>query len=89
MKPIVLGKHLSDTIPIQNGKKQGDSWYPSLSNFALEYAIRMGQESQMGLKLNATHQPLFNADDSDTLWDKLKHHKEKHRSSILLVSRFF
>jgi hypothetical protein len=34
-----IGKHLSDSIPVQNGSKQGDALSPLLFNFALEYAI--------------------------------------------------
>jgi hypothetical protein len=37
---VRIGKHLSDSFPIQNGFKQGDALSPLLFNFALEYAIR-------------------------------------------------
>jgi hypothetical protein len=36
---VHIGKHSSDTLPSQIGKKQGDALSPLLFNFALEYAI--------------------------------------------------
>jgi hypothetical protein len=37
---VCVGKHLSDTYPIQNGVKQRDDLSPLLFNFISEYAIR-------------------------------------------------
>jgi hypothetical protein len=68
---VCLGKHLSDTFPIQNCIKLGDILSPLLFNFALEYTIRKVQEDQVGLKLNETHQLLVYADDINLLEDNI------------------
>jgi hypothetical protein len=64
-------KHLYDRFAIQNGLKQGDASSPLFFNFALEYAIRKAQESQVGLKLNGTNQLVAYADDVNLLGDNI------------------
>jgi hypothetical protein len=68
---VCIGKHLSDSFPIQNGLKQGDALSPLFFKFALEYAIVKVQEIQVGLKLNWTHQFLAYADDVNLLGDNI------------------
>jgi hypothetical protein len=72
---------LSHTSSIQNGLKQ-DALSPLLFNCALEYAIRKVQETQVGLKLNGTHELLVYADDVNLLGDNLRYHKENLVSDI-------
>ena len=49
--------------------KQGDALSPLKFNFALEYAIRKVQETNLGLDMNGTHQVLAHADDVNLIGD--------------------
>jgi hypothetical protein len=64
---VRVGKHLSDSFPIENGLKQRKALLPLLFNFALEYAIRKVHKNQVGLKLNGTHQALAYPTDVNLL----------------------
>jgi hypothetical protein len=79
---VLIGKHLSDNFPIQNGLKQGDALSPLLFNFVLEYAIRKVQENQVGRKLNGTHQLLVYADDVILMGDDIETIKKKTQTLI-------
>ena len=52
--------------------KQGDALSPLLFNFALEYAIRKVQETNLGLDMNGTHQVLAYADDVNLIGDDIR-----------------
>jgi hypothetical protein len=73
---------LSDSFPIQNVLKQGNSLSPLLFNFALEYGIRKVQDNQVGLRLNRTHQLLAYADDVNLLGDSIDTIKKSTESLI-------
>ena len=48
-----IGKHLSDTFPIQIYLKGGDVLSPLIFSFDLEYVIKEVAETREGFKLNA------------------------------------
>jgi hypothetical protein len=68
---VRIGKHLSDSFPIQNGLKQGSALSSLLFNFDLRHAIRKVQENKVGLKLNGIHHLLAYADDVNLLGDNI------------------
>jgi len=57
---------------------------PLLSNFALEYAVRMVQVNQDGLKLNGTHQFLVHTDDVNIVGGSA--HTIKKKTEVLVVA---
>jgi hypothetical protein len=80
---VHIGKHLSDSFPIQNGLQQRGALSPLLFNFALECAIRKVQENQVELKLNGTHQLLAYVDDVNLLGDNKDTIKKKTKQNKL------
>ena len=69
LSKVRIGNYLSSSFPIENGQKQGDALSPLLFNFALEYAIRKVQETNLGLDINGTHQVFAYADDVNLIGD--------------------
>jgi hypothetical protein len=83
---VHIGKHLSDSFPIQNGLKQGDALSPLFFNFALQYAIREVEENEVGLKLNGAHQQLVYADDVNLVGDNMYTIK-KNKETLIEVTQ--
>jgi hypothetical protein len=80
-----VGKYLSDRFHIKSSLKQGDASSPLLFNFAVEYAIRMVQANQEGLKLSAAHQLLVYADDVNILGESI-HTVRKNTEALVVTS---
>jgi hypothetical protein len=80
---------LSDSFPIQNGLKQGYVLSPLLFNFALEYAIWNVQKSQVGLKLDGTHQLLAYANDMNLLRDNIDTIKKRNTEALIDTNKEF
>jgi hypothetical protein len=82
---VCIGKHLSDSFPIQNGPIQGDVLSSLFFNFALEYAIKKVQENQVGLKVNESYRLLAYADDVNLLGDNI-HITKKNTETLIDAS---
>jgi hypothetical protein len=83
---VHIGKHFSDSFPIQNGLEQGDALSPLLFNFALKYAVRKDQENQVGLKLTGIPKLLAYADVMNLLGNNTDTIK-KNTDTLIHVSR--
>jgi hypothetical protein len=79
---VRIGKYLFHNFLIYNDLKQVDAISALLFNFVLKYAIGKVQETQVGLKLNGTHQLLVYADDVNLLGGNIDNIK-KNRETLI------
>ena len=61
-----------ESFPIENGLKQGNALSPLPFNFALEFAIRNVQETNLSLDMNGTYQVLVYSDDVNLIGGDIK-----------------
>jgi hypothetical protein len=83
---VCIGKHLSDSFPVQNGLRQGDALISLPFNSALQYAIWKVQGNQVGLKLNRIHQLLAYSEYENLLGDDIDT-MNKNTETLMLVRR--
>jgi hypothetical protein len=81
---VQLGKHLSDTFPINKALNQRSALSLLLLNYALEYAMRRVQANQDGFKINGTHLLPVYADYLNTL-DESTHNIYKIKEVVLVA----
>ena len=62
----------SSSFSIEDFLKQGDALSPLLFNFALEYAIRKVQETNLGYDMNSSHQVLTYEDNVNLMGDDIR-----------------
>ena len=67
-----IGNYLSSSFPIENGFKHLSAILLLLLNFALKYAIKKVQETNLVLDMNGTHQVLAYADDVNLIGNNIK-----------------
>ena len=69
---VRIANYLPSSFSIENCFKQTGDLSPLLYNFALEYATRKVQETNLGLYMNGTHQVLAYADDVNLIGDDIR-----------------
>ena len=72
LRNVRIGNSFSSSFPSENGLKQRDAFSPLIFNFALEYAIRKVQETNLGLDMKVIHQVLAYADGVNLLSDDIR-----------------
>ena len=68
---ITIGNSLSSIFLIENSLKQEGALSPLLFNFALGFAIKKVQETNLRLDMKGTHQIFAYADDVNLIGDNI------------------